>query len=223
MLRKAYFCALKKIKMNKISPVLSILALIGVIVLFVMRASAPTPEVKEVSAGERVKKMEDEMDSRNLRIMHVRLDTLLSKYEGHKADVARLESKARSIDADLARKAKVFEENYRVLEEEARNLSQDQLRMAQADLMQKEEEILRYREMKKQELLMEETQITGKFRKLLDDVIQEIKDEFEVDYIMLYDLQSPILHANPSFDITDIVLEKLNSKTEEMKKGADKK
>ncbi len=210
--------------MNKISPIISVLALVGVVILFIIQGSKgkTTAEPKK-SANEKIKQMSEEMDARPLKIMHVRLDSLLAKYEGHKADVARLESKAKSIDADLARKAKVFEENYRVLEEEAKNLSQDQLRAAQADLMQKEEEIYRYREMKKQELLMEETQITGKFRKLLDDVISDIKSEFEVDYIWLYDIQSPILHANPSFDITDLVLEKLNTKTEEMKKDADQK
>ena len=210
--------------MNKISPILSILALVGVVVLFVMKGSSKTEATdSKLSTSEKIKQMDDEMESRPLKIMHVRLDSLLAKYEGHKADVARLESKAKSIDADLAKKAKVFEENYRVLEEEAKNLNPDQLRAAQADLMQKEEEIYRYREMKKQELLMEETQITGKFRKLLDDVIAEIKSEVEVDYIWLYDIQSPILHANPSFDITDLVLEKLNIKTEEMKKEADQK
>ena len=110
---------------------------------------------------------EDSTASPALRVAYINNDTLIAGYAYQQELRESLENQARLLDADLQKRTKVFEENYTLLEQEAPNMSPEELQYAQADLMQRQQELIQYRDARAQELAEEEARLTNE---LLDDL-----------------------------------------------------
>jgi outer membrane protein len=156
-----------------------------------------------------------------LNLAYVNTDSLVSKYEYHQELKAKLEGRAKGIEADLANKSKAFQENITILEQQADKMSPQQIQQAQAELQQKQQELMMYRDQQSQALAQEEQELTLLLKDDMDVLLDSLKVEKGYDFIFSYDATSSLLAANPKWDITDIVVEGLN-KTYATKKGEKK-
>lgn len=200
--------------MDHIFKGISVIALGGVILLFALRSkdnvglsSLPNDQIGSV-----LKKESDEAAATGLKVAYIRMDTLVAKYEHHKELRRQLEQKYKSMEADMARRTRIFEENYRELEKEAKNLSPRELQAAEADLMAKQQELMRYRDSRAQELLAEEAKLNSLIKKDLDEVVEELAKEFQVDLVFTMDAAGTILYGKADFDITSEVVKRLNER-----------
>jgi outer membrane protein len=146
-----------------------------------------------------------------IRIAYINNDSLIAGYQYQQELRASLEKQAKTFEADLQRKSKVFEENYAILEQQAPNLSQQELQMAQADLMQKQQELIQYRDEMAQKLAEEEARLTQDLKGDLDAVVNLLREEEDLDFIFTLDPSSVLLYASSSYDITSMVIERLNA------------
>ncbi|MFN4298425.1 MAG: OmpH family outer membrane protein [Thermaurantimonas sp.] len=200
--------------MDNVFKGISVLALAGVILLFALRGnqSAAKTSEKTDNSGAILQKDGDGTTSSGLKIAYVRMDSLVANYEHHKELKKQLEQKYKSMEADMARRTKIFEENYRELEKEAKNLSPRELQAAEAELMAKQQELVRYRDSRAQELLAEEAKLNAIIKKDLDEVIDDLAKEFGLDLVFTYDAAGTILYGKADYDITAEVVKRLNDR-----------
>ena len=74
-----------------------------------------------------------------------------------------------------------------------------------------------YRDEKGAELAKEQRSLDSLIMDDLKDIVENVKDEFGLDYILSYDPNSILLAANENYNITAVVVERLNKKHNEGK------
>ena len=153
---------------------------------------------------------EDSTASTAIRVAYINNDTLIAGYAYQQELRESLENQARLLDADLQKRTKVFEENYTLLEQEAPNMSPEELQYAQADLMQRQQELIQYRDARAQELAEEEARLTNELLDDLNAVLKELKKEQGIDFIFSLSPTSSLLMANDRYDMTQQVVSRLN-------------
>ncbi len=197
--------------MKNLGTILSVIALAGVIYLGINNGGAEASTESKMPP-----KSEGE-----LRLAFVRTDTLLTKYELHKELKGKLETKAKEIESELARRNEAFQENFKVLEQQAASMSQEQIQQTQMELQQIQQGLLQYRDERTQELAREEQELTMLIMEDMDAILDSLRLENGYDFIYSYDPASNLLSANPSYDITDIVVKALNDSYQKKKESEE--
>jgi outer membrane protein len=196
--------------MKKISAVLNIVLLVAVIFLFYKVYATPgggkPSSEKEISANLNAQEFD------GVKIAYINTDSLVEKYDYHKELRSKLEAKAKTLEADIAQKLEVFEESVRLLQEKAGTMNEAQLQQNQADLGQTQQRLYSYRDQKAAELAQEEQELNLLIRDDMKKVMDEFKEKYGLDYILSFDPNSIVLTANDQYDITDIVVTRLNEK-----------
>lgn len=192
--------------------ILSLLGIQSILIVFLLYKVLGTSEQQNLDAeipsaavGEG-----DSTTSAELRVAYINNDTLIAGYDYQKELRESLENQARLLDADLQKRTKIFEENYTLLEQEAPNMSPEELQYAQADLMQRQQELVQYRDARAQELAQEEARLTNELLDDLNAVLKELKKEQGIDFIFSLSPTSSLLMANEQFDMTELVVRRLN-------------
>lgn len=196
--------------MNKISTVLNVVLLIAVSFLFYKLYAGPT-QGKPTSESEVAGNFQSQSFN-GAKVAYINTDSLVEKYDYHKELRSKLEVKAKALEADIADKARVFEENLAIMQQQAEKLSPQQLQAAQAELGQKQQELYAYRDQKAGQLAQEEQELTALIKEDMQSVMDDVKGEYELDYILSFDPNSILLSANEQYNITDIVVSRLNEK-----------
>jgi len=190
--------------MKTFNTIASIVLLIAVAYLFISRNSSPTGS----EVGDNLKIQ----DQKGIRVAYINTDSLAEKYNLHSDLKSKLEEKAKILEADLSEKSKVFDENIAILQQQAANMSQERLQQAQQDLERKRQELLMYRDQKTQELAMQEQELNKMIMDDLDTVLAKIKSENELDFIFSHEPGGLLLSANEDYDITKMVVDRLNKR-----------
>ena len=151
-------------------------------------------------------------DFKGVRVAYINTDSLVSKYDLHRELGDKLKAKAMELEADMAKKSQVFQQNVQVLEQQAANMSQAELQAAQLDLQQTQQQLMAYRDQKAAELGEEQRALDSLIMDDLKDVVENIKTELGLDYILSYDPNSILLAANENYNITKVVVDRLNEK-----------
>lgn len=197
--------------MRIFNTIASIILLIAVGFLFWSTFSVKESGKKTTSGEELNKKLEDQQ-FKGVRIAYINTDSLVEKYDYHRELRTKLEQRAKALEQDLAQKSEVFQENIQLLEQNAANMSEEELQQAQLDLQQSQQRLMMYRDEKAQELADEEQQLNLLIKDDMDGILDKIRDEYQLDFILSYDPSSILLDANEEYNITDMVAERLNEK-----------
>lgn len=197
--------------MKYLSVVLSSLALIGVIALFLTKSGdkkTARPIIKKVDSTGK------EVLVAGSRIAYVDIDTLEANYDYFKRKKSEFESRQKNIDADLEKSANALQNEYIALQKRAQSgqLSEAEGETAQQRLMQKQQEL----ELKRQNLGTKYMKDQEAFNKEIHDnlhkYIELYNEEKGYDYILSYSKDGSILYANKENDITRDIIEGMNSK-----------
>ncbi len=208
--------------MKVFNTVLSILLIIAVAFLFWKVYETPAEPEKPSASAEVEQRLKDG-GFRAAHIAYVNPDSLTKNYEYHKKLSAELQEKVKRVEADLASRSKVLEENFSILQQRAESMNQQELQEAQMDLERTRQTLIRYRDEKTNQLALQEQELYKKMKDDMDTVLNKIKQEYQLDYILSYDPTSIMLSANEEFDITPLVVERLNRKHRQQKEEASTK
>lgn len=151
-------------------------------------------------------------DFKGVRIAYINTDSLVEKYDYHRELRSKLEKRAKQLEQDLEKKSRTFQENVQLLQQQADQMSEAELQAAQMDLQQIQQQLMDYRDEKSGELAEEEQELNLLIMDDMESILENIKEEFNLDYILSYDPSSILLAANEDYNITDIVVERLNKK-----------
>lgn len=197
--------------MRIFNTVVNIVLLIAVGYLFWMTHHSDDETTPKRTAADVTKSL-DGQENRGVRIAYIDTDSLVEKYDYHRELRTKLEKKAKALEDDLAKKSQVFQENIQLLEQQAATMSDEQLKAAQMDLQQSQQRLMMYRDEKAQELAEEESQLNLLIKDDMDEILDNIRKEYNLDFILSYDPSSILLDANEDYDITEMVAERLNEK-----------
>lgn len=196
--------------MKNISTILSALALLGVIILFVMKGTENKSAKPKIITKDSAGKI---MEIAGGKIGYVDIDTLEANYEYFKKKKAEFEQRQKNIDADLEKMANSLQNEYIALQNKAQKgeLGAEEGKNAEQMLMKKQQEL----ELKRQNLGSKYMKDQEAFNKEIHDnlnaYIEQYNEEKGYDYILSYSKDGSILYANKDLDITQDVIKGMNS------------
>lgn len=201
--------------MKNLQWLINAVLLIGLIYLIVNNVSeeSPEPEKQKITA----EKDTNDQAFAGLNVRYINSDTVFAKYELVNELRTSLEAKQRSYQNDLEQKLKSFEEEVMAFQTEAGNMSGFAAQQEQKRLVEKEQELAMLQQNLSERLQGQELKMQKQLREKLQVVLDAFKSE-KIDLILDYSINSSILYANDSLDITSLVIDSLNTQHNRSKK-----
>lgn len=156
----------------------------------------------------------------DFKIAFVNADTLLDKYEYIKASVEIMEAKKQKIESDYRKRAESLRGEFEAYQRNMNNMTIGQVRAVEEDLARKQQNLQMFEQSISQELMNDQARIN---KELYDRVTAFLKDygrQRGLMVVLKFDPTSDLLYAYDSLDITNDVLEGLN--TAYLKEKAEK-
>ena len=148
------------------------------------------------------------------QIVYIRIDSLMANYDMYKDLSAEFEKKAKQVEADLTSRGRTLEKNFTDAQTKAEKglVTRAELAQLQEDLQRQEQTFYSVRDQKSQELSEENAVMTNKIFYSIEEYVKEFNSDYRYGMILTTSGGTPVLHADPAFDITSLVLKGLNEK-----------
>ncbi len=200
---------------NNISLIVSIIALAGVLLFWVLNF---TGSHQGLNKGEA-----DTLSGH--RIAYIHTDSILAHYDFVKAKADELAEKAKKFDADITRRQKELEKEVAYFQESVKKnaLSEKSAQEIYGQLMQKQQGIMELKDRYQQELAMDEANINAILVDTVTSMLKRFNKDLQFDYILGYNKNGNIFYTNPQLDITNDVLEILNNEYKAANKSKTQK
>lgn len=144
-------------------------------------------------------------------IVYVNSDTLLSKYDYAKDITARLESKGKSAQSDIASRGQAFQREVAEYQKNMGTLSADQRQTTEARLQKEQQSLQTYQQNATAEFQNSQATENGKLYDKIADFAKSYAKEKGYKMVLTYSKANPtVLYGDPSLDVTTDVLNKLN-------------
>ncbi len=157
------------------------------------------------------------------KIVYVQVDTLLNNYEFFKDARKEFENKRYQMEMDLSNKGKSLENEIAFFQQKAPTLTQEQGRSIEAQLVKKQQDFVQLRDRSAQQLAKEEADKNEELYNYIHDYIEKYNKENKYEYVMGYSRGGGILFADSTLNVTQKVLDGLNSSYAEKSKKEAKK
>ncbi len=197
--------------MKNIGTILGALALVGVIYIGFFKDSGKTVPAKSSALANKDK---------GVRLAYVRSDSLQKQYKYFQDLSEELQIQEAKIQQEVERRQRDFQIEVGIYQESAAKMSDAQRQQSEADLMRVQQQHETWAREQSDVLMVRQQELQEKMKSDMDSVLVKMKDELALDFILLYDENGALIFANPEYDITETVVEKLNEnygkkKTEE--------
>lgn len=190
-----------------ISMVLSVIAILGMLFLFVTEfADSDEPEdiknemVMPVSA----------MGSNS--IVFINSDLILEKYVLVDKLAKQLDNERKKKDADFSAKQKAYEEDAQYFQQQVQQqkISEQSAQQIYEQLMMAQQELMELQDQYTAELAQKEFQMNLVLLDSVRNYVTRLNKTYNYDYILSYNTAGNVILAKDTFDITMPVLEGLN-------------
>lgn len=148
----------------------------------------------------------------DLKIAFVHTDSVINKYDFFKKKSEEITEKGKKLDSDLQARAKGFEQEVAMFQQTGGNLTQNQIRAKQDELMQKEQNLISYRNNLMQELSADESKLLNEVYEQVQEFMKEYANENGIDLILSHTRGGAIWYGTDAIDVTESVIEGLNKK-----------
>jgi len=151
---------------------------------------------------------------KGIRLAYVRIDSMQSQYLYFQELVDELQQEEEEIISELQRRQQSLQENIALYQQEAPKMTARQREANEADLMRVQQQYLAIEQGAQQQLAQKQNDLTKQLRKDMDKAIEVLKEELNLDFILLYEEGGQIIYANTEFDITQQMVDMLNENRE---------
>ena len=155
-----------------------------------------------------------ENTANGMRLAYVRIDSLQSQYHYFEELALELIEEEKVLIEDLQRRQQTMQENIALYQQEAPKMSARQREANEADLMRVQQQYLQVEQAAQSQLVKKQQDLTKMMREDMDKAIVVLKDELNLDFILLYEEGGQIIYANTDFDITERMVTMLNESRE---------
>ena len=152
----------------------------------------------------------DGMPAAEMNVAFVYTDSVINKYDYFKKMSEEITSKGKRFDGDLQSRAKGFEQEVATFQQTGGNMTPNQARAKQDELMQKEQNLMTYRNNLMQELSADEAKLMNEVYEKVQTYIKEYAKEKDIDIILSYTRGGAMWYATEAIDVTASVVDGLN-------------
>lgn len=193
--------------MKKLPLILSIVSLVAVAILFVFEFTG-----KEDSDSVNTNKGVAQVNSNG--IAYVEVDSIIFNFEYYFDLRDELIAKQKNSESELNSKGRQYETGAKDYEEKVRKGLVTRATAAQMEqsLMQQQQELVNLRDQLQYELMEEEQVMNRKVLQYIYDYLEEYTKENNYDFILGKSFGGQVMYSEPSLDITQDVLGRLNEK-----------
>ncbi len=205
--------------MKNLSTVLAALALLGVIILFVLRGTSSTPTTTRTPATNAAGKGEMPAGG-NSRVAYVDIDTLEANYEYFKTKKGDFTKRQSAIESELQRSAQQLQTQAADFQKKAQSggfASQAEGEAAGRKLQQMEQSLNTRRESLAAGLMKDQETFNRDIQDRLDTFLTEYVKGKNIDYVLSYSKSGSILYADKNLDVTQEVIAGMNAAIKESK------
>lgn len=145
-------------------------------------------------------------------IVYVNMDSLISNYAMYYDMKAEFEVKSKKVETDLNNKGRTFERDMAGFQEKIQKglVTSRQAADMEADLQKKQQTLLQFRDNAVNELGEEERVMMNNIYYSITEYLKAFNDDNRYGMIISTTANGPILNADPSLDITSLVVRGLN-------------
>lgn len=199
---------------NNTATILSALALLGVIVLFILHFSGKPATSAARTAPARTATASGTL-SAGSRIAYIDIDTLEANYEYFKAKKEDFTRRQANLEAELERSARALQTDANALQQKAQagTLSQSEGEAAQKRLMGMQQNLEQRRQSMAAQLMKEQDAFNADLQKRLDEWLEEYNANKTYDYVLSYSKSGSILYAEKGLDITKDAIDGMNERS----------
>jgi outer membrane protein len=155
-----------------------------------------------------------ENTDKGIRLAYVRIDSMQSQYNYFQELADELQAEEQEIVADLQRRQQTLQENIALYQQEAPKMTQAQRNANEADLMRVQQQYMQVEQAAQDQLMRKQADLANMLKADMDKAIDVLKDELNLDFILLYEEGGQIIYANTEFDITERMVNMLNESRE---------
>lgn len=188
--------------MKHLGTILGAIAIVGVVYIGFLKEGG---EPKKATVSEVVTD-----PSKGVRLAYVRTDSLEKNYKYYVELSEQLQQEEAKIQKQIEAKQRDFQIELNLYQQEAPKMSPEQRQASEADLMRVQQQYEMWAREQSETLLVKQQELQTNMKSDMDSVLFKMKDELLLDFILLYDENSALIFANEDYDITNVVVERLN-------------
>ncbi len=199
--------------MNRTPTILSGIALLGVIILFILHFSSG----KRSTSGSTSTTVGTTTTGGGVRVAYVDIDTFEAHYHSLKAKKAEFSAQQEAMEAELQRSAQQMQADIANVQRkaEANTLSQPEYEAAQKRIGQMQQTLETRRQAMSTQFQTKLEAFNRELHDQMDAFLEEYTKEHKYDYVLSYTPSNPIiLFGNKSLNITEDVIKGMNERAE---------
>ena len=154
------------------------------------------------------------MSASDLSIAYVNSDTLLSKYSYYEEVSKTLEEKGQKLQQEYTRRAEGLQKQIEDYQRTMTNMTIAQARAVEEDLGNKRQNLMQYQESINQQLYQEQAKITQDLYEKVAAFLKTYGEDHGLQVVLTYTPGSGVWYANEELNITEQVVEGLNTEHE---------
>ena len=155
-----------------------------------------------------------ENTDKGIRLAYVRIDSLQSQYHYFQELVLELQAEEAEIVTELQRRQQSLQENIELYQQEAPKMTARQREVNEADLRRVQQQYMAIEQGAQERLMVKQNALTTQMREDMNGAIDVLKNELNLDFILLYEEGGQIIFANTEYDITERMVTMLNENRE---------
>lgn len=197
--------------MRNISTFLSILAVLGVGVLFYLHFSgSPKSNAHKVS--------DTKSGARNFRMAYFDIDSLQEKYEYFKDASGDLKTKEAGLTSQIESLQTSYQKRLRELQEKSATMTQAEGEAAQREVSQMQQKFQQRQMSMEQDLKKHQMDVMTTVRTRIENYLKEYNKEKGYAFILSYEPGLLLYYRDSVYDITNDVIQGLNEQYKKEKK-----
>lgn len=193
----------KKCCLCKPQSIFNIVAALLIIILLILQFVNPFKKTSEVASN-----------NSELSVAYVVSDSIMTNYVLVDTLMADLKKLNDSLDKEFSKKQQIFETRVNVFQQNVQNgkiQTKDEYSRQEAALAAEQQQLMNLRDSYLAQVQLMQMNINQTLLDSLTSVIKKNPKDFPYDYVLDFNKGSGLLYANDKFDITEKIIEKLNS------------
>ncbi|HSJ67135.1 MAG TPA: OmpH family outer membrane protein [Anditalea sp.] len=166
---------------------------------------------------------DSEVSIADMKVAYIHTDSVINNFEFFKERSAEIADKGKKYESELSNRARGFEQEVANFQQSANSMTMNQARAKEEELVKKERNLVSYRDNLMQELSAEESKLYNDVYDRIQTYLNSYAEENNLEMILSYTRGGGVWYAKGNLDVTNSVIEGINSQYKETKATAEKK
>lgn len=156
----------------------------------------------------------------DLKIAYIHTDSVIQNYTYFEERSAEIAEKGKRFEGELSNRAKGFEQEVANFQQSASSMTMNQARAKEEELVNKERNLVSYRDNLMKELSADENNLYNEVYDRIQKYLKEYAEDNDLEMILSYTRGGGLWYAKDALDITKAVTEGINQEYVSSKSGA---